>query len=713
MYLFATCLLGVLVPVYADNSGTAVPVGNRYRLVEGSTLLDECTICGRPPINLPIDGSFFLERQGPDPLYANYTIRDLKFSSTGGDNTYSGQLNGTYRTGGEVAIAQQMTLTGWIEKIDPIEMDSGFVAITESLPWIVIDVKQVNPDPYAQPYQRYDLHLVAVPWPQVWFSTEVPFTSARKELGKVSAGDLLNSDGRIIHRNHELTERLGIMPMVPDLGLDAVGRMASESGVQPDCLRCETWFSLEEDMFSETLGQLHHGDILSQAGYVVRRYTDLIGSFSPMPPIPDLGLDAFAHQIIDDKPTRLLFSTEEDFFSESLGVKISHGDLLTEDGTIFRTNKQLLSRFHWVGETVGGLGLDAVFVWPYGEIWFSTEDSFDDLVLGHVGHGDLLNDRGRIVMRNLDLMRFFAPMEKLDDFGLDALHVARVIPAGDIDGDCDVDFLDLAAMAKMWLTEDCLLCEGADLTGNQRVDSEDLTILAADWMTFPCNEPILEATWGPCDGLDDGSQEQPRFSVQVEGSYIRFIDRATANCCAERMELQMRIEGSEITLYEVEHPGAPCDCICDYPVTAILGPLEAGTYTLGVWQKNEFGDLFLGAVEVVIGPSMRYQVVPCDEAGGNMPALDEQRFSVSVEGRFIRFQDMIRANCCADNITLDMVVEETTIVVREREWLTSPCFCICDYPTTAIMGPFEPGEYTLEVWQDDEYIGCGKVTIGR
>jgi hypothetical protein len=78
-----------------------------------------------------------------------------------------------------------------------------------------------------------------------------------------------------------------------------------------------------------------------------------------MPPIPDMGLDALAiapgysiddSELVDDvaPPERkiLVFSTKEGFFSERLGVYISPGDILTTNGRIYRTNRELLRNFN-------------------------------------------------------------------------------------------------------------------------------------------------------------------------------------------------------------------------------------------------------------------------------------------------------------------------------------------------------------------------------
>lgn len=105
------------------------------------------------------------------------------------------------------------------------------------------------------------------------------------------------------------------------------------------------------------------------------------------------------------------------------------------------------------------------------------------------------------------------------------------------------------------------------------------------------------------------------------------------------------------------------------------------------------------------------------QEGGQYSTLGELeclRFTVTVEGSYIHFEDMINANCCKDRIELKMTVEDNIITIREIEHTSSPCRCLCDYPTTAILGPFADGEYLLEVI--DVYgnsLGVVEVTGGQ
>jgi len=710
------CLVAVMVAISWGQTRPPRESIVQYRLIEGSHLVDDCLFCGRPTLQIPIDGTFVLIFESADPLFETFRVEDLRFTTHEPGGAYTGDLGGRYRVGGEVAVMHEMELAGSIVGRE-VELESGLEVLSIGRPWIEIDLHQVKPDPQETPMQVFSLHLVAVPWPQVAFSTEVGFTSEQPERGAVSAGDLLCTDGRVLRRNGDLMGRLGVQPIVPDVGLDAALRPRVPGSESDRCAR-RTWFSIETDIFSETLGPLHEGDLLSEVGWIVQGFEELIGPFGPMPPVADMGLDAVAQAVGVDASGpggSLWFSVGEDFHSESLGRKVGQGDVLGSDGTIIKTNAELMAQFHPVEVPEGGFGLDALFVWPHGEVWFSTERDFVDRRLGPVGHGDLLSDRGRIVMRNRDLLRAFGPLEDLADFGLDALDVRAVVPRGDLDADGAVRLGDLAELARWYLEDWCIECGGADLDWDGRVALSDVRWFAEEWLTT-CEGPRVDAHWSGCEGmLQEPSDYELRFQVEVRGRFVYFADRVPANCCAKGMDLQMAMEGRRIVIREVEIPGAPCDCICDYPVTAMLGPFEPGMYELEVWQETDAGHKLVGRRPVGIGPTMEVRIGPCDASPGAEPVGDEPRFSVEVDGAMLRFADRVRANCCADRVTLEMEVTGNVITLREGELLTTPCFCLCDYPVTAALGPFAPGVYLVCVEQETSagsYSGQVEVTVG-
>jgi hypothetical protein len=271
---------------------------------------------------------------------------------------------------------------------------------------IQLSVEQSN----GLPLQQFQLDILAAPFREIWFSTRHGFHAGvwNAPTNFVSPGDLISSAGQVVRRNQELTARLGMMPPVPDLGLDAIGVLSGGEMV----------FSIENDIFSESLGSLRSGDILSANGRVITTGASLAGALGPEPPPVDEGLDAM--QFL---PTgEILFSVTNDFFSTTLGRTIRRGDLLSSTGRVVKDNEELVARFN-PADPKKDFGLDAVHFWPWGEVWFSVETGFYGQHFEPYGQGDLLSDQGYIVHRSLDLMWPFQPLEDLADFGLDALLV--------------------------------------------------------------------------------------------------------------------------------------------------------------------------------------------------------------------------------------------------------------------------------------------------
>ncbi|HEB60482.1 MAG TPA: hypothetical protein ENJ06_01515 [Phycisphaeraceae bacterium] len=247
------------------------------------------------------------------------------------------------------------------------------------------------------------------------FSTEIGFSAIIGDpVFLISDGDLLGVRRCLHKRNGDLTENLGFMPPVPDLGLDAV-TLADHDPVL---------FSLEEGMFSETLGWVGDGDLLSDSGHIVRTNAQLIHAFQPETP-GDVGLDAVHADTFADSARGFLFSVERDFISALYDCPIRHGYLLAENGDIVATNHDLLAHFHppYDIDPDHDFGLDAVFIRRNGEIWFSVEEDFMDAQLGLIRDGDLLSNRGYVVARNLQLLHGCSPLEDLDNFGLDAFDM--------------------------------------------------------------------------------------------------------------------------------------------------------------------------------------------------------------------------------------------------------------------------------------------------
>ncbi|MBN1391344.1 MAG: S8 family serine peptidase [Sedimentisphaerales bacterium] len=152
--------------------------------------------------------------------------------------------------------------------------------------------------------------------------------------------------------------------------------------------------------------------------------------------------------------------------------------------------------------------------------------------------------------------------------------------------------------------------------------------------------------------------------------------------------------------------------------------LDSGECIPGDLDRNQlvnFVDYAIFAQQWLYTPSepgIEFQISPCEmwmgagSSGREPGQSDETRFTVTVEGRNIHFEDTMVANCCATELWLEMEVNGNTITIYEHWYAEYPCTCICDNPVTATLGSFEPGTYTLEVYEDfGGFIGSTTVII--
>ncbi|MCX6904606.1 MAG: hypothetical protein NTW03_14215 [Verrucomicrobia bacterium] len=398
--------------VSAQGAGSTTPPTQvlNYSLLPDSRLTDDCPICDRLTTPQPMQGVFQLRVLEDNPLSARYAVEGVSLTANdpaGQPRTFTGQ--GTFTVGGEVGVTQEMCLELWSSDgsaAGPYYFTNSNRAVERLWPMMKLSLGQTN----GTMLQTYYLDMYAAPLKEIWFSTARSFHAGiwQPPTNYVSAGDLISSAGRMVKRNSELAGCLGFMPPLPDLGLDAINFVPGGEMV----------FSVGQAGFSETLGALGPGDLLSDKGRVACRNQDLIASFMPQPGGVDVGLDAL--QVMSTN--EIYFSVKTGFYSQKLGRQVQPGDLLSSRGLIVKSNAELLARFY-PAFPKQDYGLDGCYVWPSGEIWFSTETAFYGSHFDSYAAGDLLSDQGYVVYHNLDLLSAFQPLETLSDFGLDALFV--------------------------------------------------------------------------------------------------------------------------------------------------------------------------------------------------------------------------------------------------------------------------------------------------
>ncbi|MHC4459094.1 MAG: hypothetical protein ACYS0I_18795 [Planctomycetota bacterium] len=135
-------------------------------------------------------------------------------------------------------------------------------------------------------------------------------------------------------------------------------------------------------------------------------------------------------------------------------------------------------------------------------------------------------------------------------------------------------------------------------------------------------------------------------------------------------------------------------------------------------DENDFGK-FAANWLVITEPTLFYKVHECvgASAQGQQAASvpvesDVLRFSITVHGHFLLFEDLITANCDSDEIELQMTVAEDNRITIDEIELTEDPMCQCEHPTTATLGPFPAGFYFIEVIDiDGTWLGANIVTI--
>ena len=132
-----------------------------YRLATGSTLLDDCLICGRPSIELPIEGTFLLTLEAIGDVTDWYRVDALDFRTTE-DASYQGNGSGSYLTrlgqGGVVEI-QSLFLEVEINNEAGLRLESGEVKVEAGLPAFDIQAMEAT----QSQMRVFTLHLLAQP----------------------------------------------------------------------------------------------------------------------------------------------------------------------------------------------------------------------------------------------------------------------------------------------------------------------------------------------------------------------------------------------------------------------------------------------------------------------------------------------------------------------------------------------------------------------
>ena len=211
----------------------------------------------------------------------------------------------------------------------------------------------------------YTVSIRAAPFQDIWISPATDFRADTfaAPTNIIHSGDLVSLDGRVIKRNHEL-----VVPFAPassaDYGLDALS-LSPGGGLA---------------ISTHDVAEMRDGDILVPNPPRRIRYTDIFTN-AIATSMADPGIDGFQFT----SATAFYFSIKRDTgyaLNSTTTVQLRDADiwwadLQTHELRLARSREQLFSYPDyqpWLADPQ--VGIDAFYIWPSGEVWFSLRSSW-------------------------------------------------------------------------------------------------------------------------------------------------------------------------------------------------------------------------------------------------------------------------------------------------------------------------------------------------
>src|SRR5687767_5625208 len=160
-----------------------------YRLLEGSTLTDDCLICGRPALLYPLRGTFTLVQTNVNPITTQYQLRDIDFY-TGSRSNAEHRIRGSgeYQVGGHLVVQQDMVLEVSMNDVSHVFTNENRF-ITRQFPLLDTELVQTQ----QNLIQFYSMRLVAAPVREIWFS-----------MTNLDTRSVVSSEGNVVKTIYQL-----------------------------------------------------------------------------------------------------------------------------------------------------------------------------------------------------------------------------------------------------------------------------------------------------------------------------------------------------------------------------------------------------------------------------------------------------------------------------------------------------------------------------
>ena len=221
--------LGFLLAVNpATAQTTNVPGATLYRLKPDSSFLQGCFGPCMCPVMItePVRGTFFLTPAGFDGVFYNFAVTDVKWSFTNnawttnaGTTTVTG--SGAYKSGGNGAMQQQLSLFLQLDGGRVEHFDSGLVTNSTAFPDIEVSIstnKQYCFDTVfnviASPAAMPQLHIAVTPTNTVvlsWALSPDPFVLQKCPDFSANNWTTVTNTPAVVQQQNQV-----VLPLSPD-----------------------------------------------------------------------------------------------------------------------------------------------------------------------------------------------------------------------------------------------------------------------------------------------------------------------------------------------------------------------------------------------------------------------------------------------------------------------------------------------------------------
>jgi hypothetical protein len=217
-------LLGFVLAVNpATAQTTNIPCATLYRLKSNSGFLQGCFGPCMCPVMIsePVRGTFFLTPSGFDGVFYTFAVTDVKWSFTNNTGTTTVTGSGTYKSGGNGVMQQQLSLYLQLDGGRVEHFDSGLVTNSAAFPDIEVSIstnKQFCFDTVfnviAFPAAMPQLHIAVTPTNTVvlsWTLSPDPFVLQKSPEFSANNWTTVTNTPAVVQQQNQV-----VLPLSPD-----------------------------------------------------------------------------------------------------------------------------------------------------------------------------------------------------------------------------------------------------------------------------------------------------------------------------------------------------------------------------------------------------------------------------------------------------------------------------------------------------------------